>query len=257
MDDICDGGQRMTIHRFFAHSSFFENGKVILRGDEGYHLARILRAKKGQIIRVFTEKGAEFESIITNVRGTEITAEIKEKLSNEVEPKTKIHIAQGMIKPAKMEIIIQKCTEIGVASFTPIVTEYSMAKPNQPDKQLQRWDKIALEATKQSERRIVPAIYNITGLDEYVAVERAGMKIYMDARNGSSPKKVLRSMENNRTVEEIYIAIGPEGGFSPKENDLFLEKSFIPIHLGPRVLRSETAAAVLASIFLYEFNEME
>lgn len=247
----------MTIHRFFAHSSFFEKGQVILRGDEGYHLSRILRAKKGQIIRVFTEKGAEFECAITNVRGTEVTASIKDKLTNEVEAKIRIHIAQAMIKPVKMEIIFQKCTEIGVASFTPLITEYSMTKPNQPEKQLQRWDRIALESTKQSERRLIPKIYNILNINEYVEMEREGIKIFMDARSGKPAKEVLRQLKSDYSLKEVYIAVGPEGGFSSKENELFIQRGFVPIHLGPRVLRSETAAAVLASIVLYEFDEME
>lgn len=256
MDDFRDGEQELTIHRFFVLTSYIQNGVVVIRGDEGYHLARILRAKKGQIIRVFTEKGSEFECEIINIRGTEISAEIKEKLSDEVEPKTRIHIVQGMIKPAKMDVIIQKCTEIGAASFTPVITEYSIAKPNQPDKQLQRWDRIAMEATKQSERRIIPSIYDILPLDKYLSSEIQGLKLYMDSREGGSPKKIIRGADLSQTGNQVHIAVGPEGGFSPKESKLFIEKDFIPINLGPRILRTETAAAVLTSILLYEFDEM-
>jgi 16S rRNA (uracil1498-N3)-methyltransferase len=246
----------MTIHRFFAPSSFFEKGQVVIRGDEGYHLARILRAKKGQKIRVFNEKGTEFGCVITNIRGTEITAEIREKITSEVEPKIRINIVQGLVKPAKMELIIQKCTEIGAASFTPVSTEYSIAKPNQPDKQLQRWDRIALEAAKQSERRRIPPVHSIMSIEEYLSQYHPGLKLYMDARDGNPPKKAIESAKSDGSAAEIFIAVGPEGGFSPKENSLLSGKGFIPIHLGPRVLRTETAAAVLTAILLYEFGEM-
>jgi 16S rRNA (uracil1498-N3)-methyltransferase len=256
MDDICDGGCLMTIHRFFTPSSFFEKGQVIIRGDEGYHLARILRAKKGQAIRVFNEKGSEFGCVITNIRGTEITAEIREKITREVEPKIRVNIVQGLVKPAKMETIIQKCTEIGAASFTPVATEYSITKPNQPEKQLQRWDRIALEAVKQSERQRIPPVYSIVNLEEYLSQDHPGLKLYMDARDGNPPKKTIDSAKNDGSAAEIFIAIGPEGGFSPKENHLLSEKGFLPVHLGPRVLRTETAAAVLTAILLYEFDEM-
>jgi len=246
----------MTIHRFFAPSSFFEKGNVVIRGDEGYHLARILRAKKGQKIRVFNEKGSEFGCVITNIRGTEITAEIREKITHEVEPKIRINIVQGLVKPAKMELIIQKCTEIGAASFTPVSTEYSIAKPNQPDKQLQRWDRIALEAAKQSERRRIPPVHGIISLEEYLSQDHPGLKLYMDARDGNPPKKTIDSAKSDGSASEIFIAIGPEGGFSPKESSLLSGKGFTPVHLGPRVLRTETAAAVLTAILLYEFGEM-
>jgi 16S rRNA (uracil1498-N3)-methyltransferase len=246
----------MTIHRFFAPSSFFKKEQVIIRGDEGYHLARILRAKKGQNIRVFNEKGAEFSCVITDIRGTEITADVREKITNDVEPKIRINIVQGLVKPAKMEVIIQKCTEIGAASFTPVSTEYSVIKPNQPEKQLQRWDRIALEAAKQSERRRIPPVYKIVSLEEYLLQDHPGLKLYMDARNGNPPTKTIDSIKGNPSAAEIFIAVGPEGGFSLKENHLLSEKGFISIHLGPRVLRTETAAAVLTAILLYEFGEM-
>jgi 16S rRNA (uracil1498-N3)-methyltransferase len=246
----------MTIHRFFAPSSFFEKGNVVIRGDEGYHLARILRAKKGQAIRVFNEKGSEFGCVITNIRGTEITAEIQEKITHEVEPNIRVNIVQGLVKPAKMELIIQKCTEIGAVSFTPVSTEYSIAKPNQPDKQLQRWDRIALEAAKQSERRRIPPVHGIMSLEEYLSQDHPGLKLYMDARDGNPPKKTINSAKSAGSVAEIFIAVGPEGGFSPKESSLLSGKGFMPVHLGPRVLRTETAAAVLTAILLYEFGEM-
>lgn len=246
----------MTIHRFFVPSHFFDKNHVIIRGDEGYHLARILRAKKGQAIRVFNEKGSEFECVIISIKGTEITAEIREKITFEVEPKIRINIIQGLVKPVKMETIIQKCTEIGAVSFAPVETEYSNTKPNQPEKQLQRWDRIALEAVKQSERRKVPPVYEIVPLAEYLSHEHSGLKLFMDAREGKPPKDAINTIKNFSESQDIYIAVGPEGGFSPKESQLFKEKGFIPIHLGPRILRTETAAAVLTAILLYESGDM-
>ncbi|MBN2135035.1 MAG: 16S rRNA (uracil(1498)-N(3))-methyltransferase [Acidobacteria bacterium] len=245
----------MTIHRFFVPTSHFDSPLVSLRGEEGYHLIKILRAKPGMKIAVFTEKGKEYLCEVVKIKGSEAFAEIKEELTNRVEPTVYIEIIQAMVKPAKMDYIIQKCTELGAASFRPVLTKYSMSRPNQEEKQLKRWDRIALEAAKQSERRKVPPIYSIIKLEQILEEPGEEMKyLYLDARAGEHSREVLGKLKDT-SANRFRVAVGPEGGFSDEEKKVLQEKGYLPINLGPRILRTETAGPAIIAILLHEFEK--
>jgi 16S rRNA (uracil1498-N3)-methyltransferase len=246
----------MTIHRFFIPSGLFSKGKVNIRGNEAYHLIKILRAHSGDEIRIFNEKGNEFHCKIASIRGKEAVAEIVERVETVVEPPITINIAQALVKSGKMDLIIQKCTEIGAAAFYPLITAFSVSKPNQPEKQLMRWDRIALEATKQSERRSIPAVYDIQPLEEFIKDRGDDALIYMDARIGSSLKPVFEFFKKKSKTNKFTVLVGPEGGFSPEEKERLKERDCQSVRLGPRILRTETAAAVMTSLLLYEFGDM-
>jgi 16S rRNA (uracil1498-N3)-methyltransferase len=207
-------------------------------------------------IAVFTEKGKEYLCEVVKIKGSEAFAEIKEELTNRVEPTVYIEIVQAMVKPAKMDNIIQKCTELGAASFRPILTRYSIARPNQEEKQLKRWDRIALEAAKQSERRKVPPIYSIIKLEQML--EEPGEELtylYLDARDGEHSSEVLGKLKDAGT-KRFRVFIGPEGGFSDEEKKELCEKSYTPVNLGPRILRTETAGPAIIAILLHEFEKL-
>jgi len=246
----------MTVHRFFIPSALIKKGNVYLRGDEAYHLVKILRAREGEQIRVFNEKGREFHCKVISVRGKEAVAEIMDSVETVVEPPVKIDIAQALIKSSRMDTVIQKCTEIGAAAFYPIITERSVARPNKPEKQLRRWDRIALEATKQSERRIIPAVHEIDLLEKFIRDRKDSAVIYMDARDGRSLKEVFEYFRNKKMTSRFTVLIGPEGGFSPAEKETMRRSNCQPVHLGPRILRTDTAAAVMTTLLLYEFGDI-
>ncbi len=243
-----------TIHRFFVPSTHFGDGKVKIWGDEGYHLIRILRAAPGMQIKVFTEKETEFLCEVVNVKKTEATAKILEKMENRVDPEVRVTVAQALVKPAKFDFIIQKCTELGVSAFQPVVTKHSISLPKQAEKQLKRWDRIALEALKQCEGRRIPAVYEIKKFEKFISEDTEGLKFYLDARDGEPANTALRRAAESGSISSVTVFIGPEGGFSDDEKTLLREKGFIPIYLGPRVLRAETAAVAITSILFHELD---
>lgn len=244
-----------TIHRFFVPSSHIKQGKIGIWGEEAYHLIKILRAKPGLEIRIFNENETEFLCRVIRVKKHEATVEIIEKIDTPVEPNIKINIAQALVKPAKFDIIIQKCTELGAASFHPVISEHSSSRPGQPEKQLKRWDRIALEAAKQSERRRIPVVHNILTLDEFIKAGQKGMLLYLDARTGEDPKILFRQMQEKEMPNEFTVVIGPEGGFSDEEKASLQSAGFLSVNLGPRILRAETAGAAITAIIIYEFDK--
>ncbi len=247
------------MRRFFTEpNNIMGNTARIL--EDAAHITRVLRMEVGDRILLFDGTGYEYTAVLTTLDSRECHAEILERVFSEQEAKTRVTIFQGIPKSGKMESIIQKSVELGVFSIVPTATERCVAKldhgKSEAEKQ-RRWAKISLEAAKQCGRGIVPQILPHVTFAEAVkqlqTMELAIMPYEVLGRKGDSS---LRSILQSCQAEEIGILIGPEGGFSDKEAHLAAEAGIKTIGLGKRILRTETVAATMLAMIMYEKGEL-
>lgn len=232
----------MRLHRFFVKQDI-SPPELILDDKEILHqLKNVFRVQTGQEMILFNGNGGEYLGKVVNMEKNKIFLRVEENPCNKtVEPKININLCQALIKKDNFEWVIQKGTEVGVSFFTPVLAERSEKKGlNQT-----RLEKIAQEAAEQSGRLLVPQISEIKSLSKALK-ELKGQKILLDA-SGESVASFAKEMQK---LKEINVFVGPEGGWSQDELLLARENGAKIINLGPRILRSETAGIVAATIVL-------
>jgi len=242
--------------RYFCLDENIENNKVVVTSGDARHLKTILRAQLGDIISIVTTSH-EYNAEIISIESDDIICELKDEVMRNNETNINITLCQGIPKLTKMETIIQQNVEVGVKTFIPLVTERTVVKLNEKDrelKKLERWQKIAKESAKQSKRNIVPHVENIMTIKELISKlkdENAEIIVPYELEDVKLLKDVLDKPKKN-----YYIVIGPEGGFDNKEIEMFKEIGAHIVTLGKRILRTETAGLVTSSVVLYACNEM-
>ena len=243
--------------RYFCADDNVINNKVNVTGGDARHLKTILRAQTGDFISVVTDSN-EYKAQIEEINKDDIICRLVEKIERNNETYINITLCQGIPKLAKMETIIQQNVELGVKNFIPLITERTIVKLNDKDreqKKLDRWQKIARESAKQSKRNIIPSVEAITTVKELVERlknEDAQVIVPYELEDMKLLKDVLSEPKEN-----YYIIIGPEGGFDIKEIEMFKEIGAHIVTLGKRILRTETAGVVAAAVVMYACDEMK
>ena len=242
--------------RYFCADESIKNNTVNVTGGDAKHLKTILRAQPGDKISVVTES-KEYIAEIKEINTENIVCTLVEEILTNNETKINITLCQGIPKKTKMETIIQQNVEMGVKSFIPLITERTVVKLNEKEreqKKLDRWQKIAKESAKQSKRNIIPEVKDIMTVKELIKKlksEDAEVIVPYELEDIKLLKDVLQEPKEN-----YYIIIGPEGGFDIKEIEMFQEIGAHIVTLGKRILRTETAGIVTASIVMFACNEM-
>ena len=237
--------------RFFVEPENVKNNIITLYGDDAGHISRVLRSKSGEMLTVCDGTGNDYEAEIIEISEKEVKLEIKETHFTESESAVKITLYQGLPKGDKMELIIQKCVELGVYKIVPVNTERCIVKldKNKERKKIDRWQKISESAAKQSGRGIVPEIGQVMSFKEAVkeAVTLSGAMIPYELEQ----ERGLKVFLDNFKGETMGIFIGPEGGFAADEIQTALDAGILPVTLGKRILRTETAGmtAIANSLF--------
>lgn len=204
----------------------------------------------GAIVYAFDGKGTEYECEVTRVGKDRAELSIIARLGNEVESLLQLTLGQALIKGDKFDWIVQKATELGVTRLVPLVTEHSeFKKAEGRELRLQRWRRIALEATKQCGRRCLIEVSEIQSFEQFCAANPLLLRLIFSERKG----KRLAEMQR---ASSIAIAIGPEGGWSERELQQAETSGFVPIHLGNRILRTETAAVAAVTLAQYLFGDL-
>ena len=239
--------------KFFISKDFIKDDKVFLDGENANHLTNVLRSKIGEEIEVSCGDGYDYICKIEKINKDNVTCKIIDCFGNESEPNIKITLYQGLPKSEKMELIIQKCVELGIDEIVPVNTDRVIVKlAGKEDKKISRWNKISESAAKQSRRGKIPTIQPIINFDE--AIRQAKNKdlklIPYEKEKETGIKQAIKGF----TGKNIAIFIGPEGGFSDNEIKLALENNITPITLGKRILRTETAGFITTAILLYELE---
>lgn len=238
--------------KFFTEKKYISDETALITGENVKHISKVLRKKEGDILTLCDGEGMDYAVRIESIAKESITCSILNAYRCEAEAPVFITLYQGMPKGDKTEQVIQKCTELGVSEIVPVETEFSVARIKK-DNKTERYNKIALSAAKQCGRGIVPKVMpplKFKEAAEQAAASGALNLIPYEREEETSVKKALSGFKG----KYINIFIGPEGGFSENEIELAKECGFIPITLGKRILRCETAGMVTIAILLYEIE---
>lgn len=247
------------VHRFFINRGFLAGEVVRITGSDYNHISRSLRLNPGEEIIVTTGDGWEYLVKISAFGSGAVEGRIVEKKENHSEPPLSITLAQAIPKKNKLDLIIEKSTELGIKRIIPLITGRTIVRVREKreGKKLLRWQRMAEEAAKQSQRGMIPIISDVAKLQDLAAIT-GEFDLILLAWVGEKQNN-LRKVRTNADlakVSNILMIIGPEGGFSHNEVEFVRNLGGIPISLGPRVLRTETAALTLLALLLYEFGDL-
>ena len=250
--------------KFFVKTEQINNNDIVIIGDDVNHIINVLRMKKTDKVQICNQDtGDNYNAEIVNYSKNEVECKIKDKINATTESNVHITLFQGIPKIEKMELIIQKNTEVGIKSIVPVIMERTVVKLDEKiaSKKLERWQKIAEIAAKQSMRDIIPQIGNITKLKDIDTTEFDAVLVAYENEEHNMLKtelqKLERKIKSNNSSEQQYniaIVIGPEGGISEKELVMLAEKNAKFVSLGKRILRTETAGVVMAGNIIYELE---
>ncbi len=240
--------------KFFISNDLIKDDKIFIDGENANHIINALRCKIGEEIEVSSGDGYDYICKIVEITKDNVITKIIDCFGNESEPNVKITLYQGLPKSEKMELIIQKCVELGIDEIVPVNTDRVIVKlAGKEDKKIARWNKISESAAKQSRRGKIPIVRPIVSFNN--AIKEASKNDFNIIPYEKEQVNSIKSIVNNFKGKSIGVFIGPEGGFSEKEIELAIQNKIIPITLGKRILRTETAGFITTAILLYELEE--
>ena len=246
--------------RFFVRRNQIENSVVTILGDDAHHISRSLRMAVGDEIVVCDMQMTEYSCILEEFLPDRVRAKILSQRDSETEPNFIPYLYQALPKGEKLDQIIQKSVECGVFSITTFNSERCIAKEKgDEENKLRRRNKISLEAAKQSGRGLVPEVLPTVSFAQMLALaSKADIRLFCyEGDETVSLKNVIREEKKHLDGAEkpsVSIVIGSEGGFSLKEIEEARDAGLVPVGLGKRILRTETAPSVALSALIYEFE---
>lgn len=234
----------MTRHRFFVDPGCVSGDKIVFTKDISHQLRNVLRLRPGSKVIAFDGTGTEYVVSLLGEAG-ELRGTVLEQRANTSEPAVHLSLYLGILKGHKLELALQKGTEVGVSRFLPVVTERSV--PHEPSAaRRHRFEAIVREAAEQSGRGIVPAVENPRSYADALAAAAGDGPIYLMWENES--ETYLDSVRPGPRRASLFI--GPEGGLTASEVQAAMRAGAVTISLGPRILRAETAAIVAPALLL-------
>lgn len=245
----------MTRRRFHAPPEAFKQQTVALGTDEARHLREVLRLKTGDEVYVFDGRGREFRCVVVTSRRD--SAELR--IEAEIEPAKpeshlQLNLCIALLKGDKFDLVVQKATELGVTKITPLITRYAdihLRDESDSTKRVARWQRIALEAAKQSGRAFVPEISLPVQFES--VLDTNGLGVMFSERGGESFENLTRTP----TSQSVTVLVGSEGGWSDEEIETARARNFHVITLGGRVLRAETAAITVTVLMQHHFGDLK
>ena len=240
----------MSTSRLFSPLQLRANTELSFGSDQARYVGRVLRLRSGDALTVFDGSGGEYPATIGTITKQELNLSVGEHISRSAESPLRIRLVQGISRGERMDIVVQKATELGVQRISPVLTDFSVVKlePDRAAKRRDHWQKIAQSACEQCRRNIVPAIDAPQSLLEW----------FGDNTGSDKPQLILRADARDSMPaidmpgSDLTILIGPEGDFTPAELSTATTAGFRPLSLGPIVLRSETAAIYALSVLGHE-----
>jgi 16S rRNA (uracil1498-N3)-methyltransferase len=247
------------MRRFFVEQIEADaDGLCVIAGSEARHILKVLRMTKGDGFILMDRTGDRCNAIVEGIEGSSVRVRLISPLQTPALPDLQITLCQAVIKPGPMDYLIEKTSELGVTHIRPFLSERTVVKIDNESgsKKMRRWREISISAAKQSDRNAPAEILRPTTLPE----------IFGDLKNADCLKVILWEKEDSKDLKEMlrtsdpgiqFIGIvGPEGGFSTEEIQAAVDAGFIPVSLGRRILRAETAAITLTSIVQYEWGDL-
>lgn len=247
--------------KFFVKQEQIQENTIIIKGQDINHIKKVLRAQIGEELQIGnSESGENFIATIEKIENEKIVCEIKQKIEETVESNIEVTVFQGLPKADKMELVIQKSVELGAYAITPVEMKRCVVKLTDKDKakKIERWQKIAEVAAKQSGRNKIPLINQVQNIKNMCHLCQS-YDIVIVAYENEKENKLKQELEKLKNKQEEYlkiaILIGPEGGIEEKEIDELKKCGAKVVTLGKRILRTETVALSMLSIIMYELEK--
>lgn len=237
--------------RFRIEEKNIQDGKVTISGDDYKHIVQVLRLREGDELQLFSV-ASEFRAVIEEINKKTVLLTVLDSFNVNRESALELILHQGILKSSKMELIIQKCTELGVSRLVPVINQRTQIRHTN---KISRWRRIAEESCKQCGRNIPVEVTDPEELEnlDFGGSERS-LNITFDTKADLDLKNYIKTLET--TPLSVNIFIGPEGGFSENERMFLGSREVKLLKLGPRILRAETAAITSVSIIQYLFGDL-
>lgn len=250
----------MTI--YIPPEDISKKNHIITSADKAHYLLTVMRCKSGDVITVIDGRGKFYKSKIQNIRNGSVVIDILEQISIDTESPFNLILCQSIIKGDKMDLVIQKSTELGIKMVIPLITERVIVRDT---RKLKRWQKIAEEASEQCGRAVIPMVSEPVKIEQFLSSQGKSGLIFWE-EGGKTLSNAFRELiptEESRFAfkqenKPFYILIGPEGGLTAGEVKMAEDNGFIKTTLGKRLLKSETASIVATALiqFLLENEEL-
>lgn len=246
------------MHKFFVPEENIVDGMAYISGEDVKHIYKVLRLKKDDEVSVNNCCGKEFHGIIYKIDREQVQVKMVRELDLNNESNVDIYLFQGFPKSSKMDLIVQKSTELGVREIIPVFTERVVIKNKNGElKKIERWNKIAKEACKQCRRSIIPQVDVPVNLRETIEKLKSMDLIVVPYENEKKLgiKNMVKKIDRD-SIKSIAVVVGAEGGFSESEIEMLKKVHSNIVTLGPRILRTETAGFVCISLLMYELGDL-
>jgi len=237
------------MRRFFIDQSDIHDTTAILKGPDAHHLRSVLRLKPDATICLFDGAGTVYHARVVQIRHDTVETRIISTTAQAPKGHCSVYLGQGILKGKKMDMVVQKATELGIDTILPFTSQHCAVKKFDTSKE-DRWKRIAIEACKQCNRPTPPACLPAADFNTLLATKEPFDRklIFWEKETDASLHDIFT--EGNRS-QSVMILIGPEGGFSDEECDKALSAGFLPVTLGRRILRAETASIAAMAILQY------
>lgn len=241
------------MYQFFVESEQIGPEQATITGPDVNHIRNVLRMKPGEPVRISDGRGSCYDGVIDTLLGDEIVVRLSGEKIESTELPVETVLFQGLPKSDKMELIIQKNTELGISAIVPVSTSRAVVKLDEKkaDSKVKRWNGIAEAAAKQSKRTLIPEIRPVVSFKQALLEASAFDIKLMPYENAEGMAFTRKCISEINPGARVAIFIGPEGGFSEEEVEAAREVGFVPITLGRRILRTETAGMSVLSMLSY------
>lgn len=237
--------------RIYHAGSLTLGQEVELAADAANHVARVLRLGEGAPLILFTGDQHIYPAVITQSNKRTVLVRVTAQQASQNESPLIIHLAQGISRGERMDFVLQKSVELGVHSITPLFTERCTVKlqGERLEKRIEQWQRIVISACEQSGRNFIPQVRPALTLNAWLEQAAQGQRLMLEPR----ATKTFKTLSQHTAFE---LLIGPEGGFSPQEQAQCLQQNCLGLQLGPRILRTETAALAAITALQYQFGDL-
>jgi len=243
----------MRLTRVYVDEPLASGAQIRLGESAAGHVVRVLRLRSGDVLTLFNGRGGEYAASIDKLHGGEVTLSVGEHRPIERESPFPLTLAQGVSRGERMDLVVQKATELGVARLVPVLTERSVVRldTEQADRKSSHWRAIVTAACEQCGRNRLPEVALPAQLREFLRQSAGdGVRLLL------SPEATRRIEDAPRSATGVTVLIGPEGGLSEAEQEDALAAGFTAVNLGPRVLRTETAAIAALTLLQRAFGDL-
>jgi 16S rRNA (uracil1498-N3)-methyltransferase len=245
------------MNRFFVDPADIQGDQVFLSRAQAHQICHVLRLRPDDRVIVLDNSGWEYEVALAAVAPSAVTARVVERRASLGEPQVDLALYQGLLARDKFEWVLQKCTEVGVTRFWPVVTERSLVRTTHAlgKDRMERWIRILTEAAEQSHRGRIPRLEVPTRLDQALTAA-CQQEVRLLASPVTGEQSLRAALATGTRPASVALLVGPEAGLSDREVDTARLAGWRPFNLGRRILRTETAAVVASALVLYELGQM-